>query len=157
MGAIADQGLSPSQWTSARLHSEVLYLETHRSAALVACWPKFITPGFSQKLHSVACSTRYELSRLDQSNTDAGATQVNLCRLLPTKNEILRPLRKIIWSCPVPLQCYIEHIRLLDTCEILTLQSFPRRSYSVGPVAISPCQSHTSREQVSPYLKTWLM
>jgi hypothetical protein len=30
MTAVSDRGLKPSQWTSARLHSEVLYLETQR-------------------------------------------------------------------------------------------------------------------------------
>ena len=30
MGVIADRGLRPSQWTSARLLTEVLFLETHR-------------------------------------------------------------------------------------------------------------------------------
>lgn len=29
MTAVSDRGLKPSQWTAARLHSEVLYLETH--------------------------------------------------------------------------------------------------------------------------------
>uniref|UniRef100_A0A7S1T5X2 Uncharacterized protein n=1 Tax=Tetraselmis chuii TaxID=63592 RepID=A0A7S1T5X2_9CHLO len=29
MAAVADQGLQPSQWTSARMHREVLYLETN--------------------------------------------------------------------------------------------------------------------------------
>ena len=41
MTAVSDRGLKPSQWASARLHSEVLYLETHRQ--------------------------RYELSRVDAS------------------------------------------------------------------------------------------
>ena len=41
MTAVSDRGLKPSQWASARLHSEVLYLETHRQ--------------------------RYELSRVDTS------------------------------------------------------------------------------------------
>ena len=31
MAAVADRGLKPSQWTSARLRSEVLMLETHRA------------------------------------------------------------------------------------------------------------------------------
>ena len=30
MAAVADRGLKPSQWTSARLRAEVLVLETHR-------------------------------------------------------------------------------------------------------------------------------
>ncbi len=30
MTAVSDRGLKPSQWTSAQLHSEVLYLETQR-------------------------------------------------------------------------------------------------------------------------------
>ena len=30
MTAVSDRGLKPGQWTSARLHSEVLYLETQR-------------------------------------------------------------------------------------------------------------------------------
>lgn len=30
MSTVADRGLKPSQWTSARLHNQVLYLETHR-------------------------------------------------------------------------------------------------------------------------------
>jgi len=51
MGAVADQGLHPSQWTSARLHSETLFLETH--------------------------STRYELSWLDTGVADAEGTQVS--------------------------------------------------------------------------------
>ena len=41
MTAVSDRGLKPSQWASARLHSEVLYLESHRQ--------------------------RYELSRVDAS------------------------------------------------------------------------------------------
>ena len=28
--AVADKGLKPSQWTSARMHDEVLFLETQR-------------------------------------------------------------------------------------------------------------------------------
>ncbi|CAL5220855.1 g2940 [Coccomyxa viridis] len=50
MTAVSDRGLKPSQWASARLHSEVLYLETHRQ--------------------------RYELSRVDtsaSSGTDANS------------------------------------------------------------------------------------
>ena len=31
MAAVADRGLKPSQWTSARLRAEVLVLETHRT------------------------------------------------------------------------------------------------------------------------------
>jgi hypothetical protein len=31
MGAIADQGLQPAHWTSARLHTQVLYLETQKT------------------------------------------------------------------------------------------------------------------------------
>lgn len=31
MAAVADRGLKPSQWTSARLRGEVLVLETHRT------------------------------------------------------------------------------------------------------------------------------
>lgn len=30
MAGVADRGLAPSLWTSARLHHNVLYLETHR-------------------------------------------------------------------------------------------------------------------------------
>eukprot|EP00208_Stichococcus_sp_RCC1054_P006746 CAMPEP_0206141198 /NCGR_PEP_ID=MMETSP1473-20131121/12087_1 /ASSEMBLY_ACC=CAM_ASM_001109 /TAXON_ID=1461547 /ORGANISM="Stichococcus sp, Strain RCC1054" /LENGTH=369 /DNA_ID=CAMNT_0053535663 /DNA_START=229 /DNA_END=1338 /DNA_ORIENTATION=+ len=30
MATVADRGLKPAQWTSARLHHQVLYLETHR-------------------------------------------------------------------------------------------------------------------------------
>jgi hypothetical protein len=32
MAAVADRGLKPNQWTSARLHNDVLYLETQRCA-----------------------------------------------------------------------------------------------------------------------------
>ncbi len=31
MAAVADRGLKPSQWTSARLRGEVMVLETHRA------------------------------------------------------------------------------------------------------------------------------
>lgn len=47
MPAVADRGLKPSQWTSARLHKEVIYLETHRN--------------------------RYELSRVDTPPAAAAA------------------------------------------------------------------------------------
>ena len=30
MAGVADRGLAPSLWTSARLHHHVLYLETHK-------------------------------------------------------------------------------------------------------------------------------
>jgi hypothetical protein len=30
MHAVADRGLKPHEWTSARLHSSVLYLESHK-------------------------------------------------------------------------------------------------------------------------------
>lgn len=45
MPAVADRGLKASQWTSARLHKEVIYLETHNQ--------------------------RYELSRVDVPSTAA--------------------------------------------------------------------------------------
>ena len=32
MGGVADRGLKHSQWTSARLNVDVLYVETHRHA-----------------------------------------------------------------------------------------------------------------------------
>lgn len=38
MSTVADRGLKPSQWTSARLHHQVLYLETHR------CRPVLLAP-----------------------------------------------------------------------------------------------------------------
>lgn len=34
---VADQGLKPSQWTSARLLREVLFLETARHVRLLCC------------------------------------------------------------------------------------------------------------------------
>lgn len=30
MGAVADKGLKPHEWTSAKLHSQVMYLESHK-------------------------------------------------------------------------------------------------------------------------------
>lgn len=37
LAAISDKGLKPSQWTAARLHDEVLFLETARCAAAGTC------------------------------------------------------------------------------------------------------------------------
>jgi len=50
MAAVADQGLQPSQWTSARMHSETLYLETN--------------------------TLRYELSRLSPTTAEGEAAEV---------------------------------------------------------------------------------
>ena len=48
MTAVSDRGLKPGQWASARLHFEVLYLESHRQ--------------------------RYELSRVDASASSGSET-----------------------------------------------------------------------------------
>ncbi len=61
MTAVSDRGLKPSQWASARLHSEVLYLETHRQ--------------------------RYELSRVDTSASSG--TDANSVSSLPRLRMIL--------------------------------------------------------------------
>ena len=48
IGAVADRGLKASQWTSARLSSDVLFVETHRcveyltlTPGLKPCYPCF--------------------------------------------------------------------------------------------------------------------
>ena len=57
MTAVSDRGLKPSQWTSARLHSEALYLETHQR--------------------------RYELSRVDPcASSGNDAALVSACCVL---------------------------------------------------------------------------
>ena len=38
MTAVADKGLRPHEWTSARLHAQCLYLESHRWAGWAAGW-----------------------------------------------------------------------------------------------------------------------
>ncbi len=51
MTAVSDRGLKPSQWASARLHHEALYLETH--------------------------GQRYELSRMDSASSGNEANHVS--------------------------------------------------------------------------------
>ncbi len=85
MTAVSDRGLKPSQWASARLHSEVLYLETHRR--------------------------RYELSRVDTSaSSGPDANSVSslppLMVLCDTVNSTL--LFEIVWGL---LMCHCCHQR----------------------------------------------
>ena len=61
MAAVADRGLKPSQWTSARLHKEVLFLETLREryelsrvdtpAAAAPADPPPVRVGARQEVH----------------------------------------------------------------------------------------------------------
>ena len=53
MAAVADRGLKPSQWTSARLHKEVIYLETQKQ--------------------------RYELSRVESPSTTGAEPPPPVC------------------------------------------------------------------------------
>lgn len=64
MTAVSDRGLKPSQWASARLHSEVLYLETHQR--------------------------RYELSRVDTSASSGN--DANSVSSLPEPPRLRRML-----------------------------------------------------------------
>lgn len=44
MAGVADRGLPPNLWTSARLHHSVLYLETHRCARSATDTPSYSQP-----------------------------------------------------------------------------------------------------------------
>ena len=75
MTAVSDRGLKPSQWTSARLHSEALLLETHQQ--------------------------RYELTRVDPGASSGNdATFVSTC-CRPCQSLALAdlPPEPSRWSC----------------------------------------------------------
>ena len=78
MTAVSDRGLKPSQWTSARLHSETLFLETHQR--------------------------RYELSRVDTGvSSGSDATFVSAC-CRPCQSILLADLPPGVGcgSCSMP-------------------------------------------------------
>uniref|UniRef100_A0A061S8E9 Histone-deactylase complex 1 n=1 Tax=Tetraselmis sp. GSL018 TaxID=582737 RepID=A0A061S8E9_9CHLO len=75
MGAVADRGLQPSQWTSARLRGEVLFLESH--------------------------SARYEVSHVERAQSADESAEEDLFRWSRCKRNLsLAQMRKV--GLPMP-------------------------------------------------------